>query len=223
LEKSSLLEVINSHKSDEIIKTLKQQPEVIRAKVEEVCVDMWGGFLKVIKAVFEKAEIVIDRFHVMKLVNKVLNKIRLKLGLTGLKNKLLLLKNHEDLSQLEIAELTRLFQQSSVLEIAYSLKEELRQIYESSLTVKAGLKKINQWLIYARLIFGNVADTLNKHLPEIANYFRYKTTSGVTEGISTKIKLILRQSYGFANFITMRKKLLACLFKLSLQVRESCS
>lgn len=80
-------------------------------------------------------------------MNKALNKIRLKLGLTGLKNKLLLLKNHEDLSQLEISELAQLFQQSSVLEIAYSLKEELRQIYESSLTVKAAIKKINQWLI----------------------------------------------------------------------------
>lgn len=213
LEKSSLLEVINSHKSDEIIEVLKQQPEAIRAKVEEVCVDMWGGFPKVIKAVFQNAAIVIDRFHVMKLVNKALNKIRLKLGLTGLKNKLLLLKNHADLSELESSQLAQLFQQSSFLEIAYRLKEELRQIYESSLTVKAGIKKIKQWLIYARLIFGSVADTLNKHLSEIANYFLHRTTSSVTEGLNTKLKLILRQSYGFTNFTIMREKLLACLFK----------
>ena len=139
---------------------------------------MWGGFPKVIKAVFQNAAIVIDRFNVMKLVNKSLNKIRLKLGLTGLKHKLLLLKNHQDLSELDSSGLAQLFQKSPILEIAYSLKEELRQIYESSLTVKAGLKKIKQWLVYARLILGNVADTLNKYLPEIANYFRAKTTSG---------------------------------------------
>ena len=43
LDKSSLLEVIDSHKSDDIITILKQQPESVRASVKEVCVDMWGG------------------------------------------------------------------------------------------------------------------------------------------------------------------------------------
>ena len=40
-----------------------------------------------------------------------------------------------------------------------------------------------------------------------------RTTSGVTEGINTRIKLIIRQSYGFKNFNLMKEKLLACLFK----------
>ena len=72
-------EVINSHKSDEIIAALKSQPQATRENVKEVSVDMWGGFQKVIKEVFPNALIVIDRFHVMKLVNKFLNKIRLLL------------------------------------------------------------------------------------------------------------------------------------------------
>ncbi|WP_396133765.1 transposase [Chamaesiphon sp. OTE_75_metabat_556] len=54
---------------------------------------------------------------------------------------------------------------------------------------------------------GSLADTLEKHLPEIANYFLNRTTSGVTEGINTRIKLILCQSYGFASFKSMREKL----------------
>jgi transposase len=32
------------------------------------------------------------------------------------------------------------------------------------------------------------------------------------EGINNKIKLIIRQSYGFKNFDYLREKLLACLF-----------
>jgi transposase len=48
---------------------------------------------------------------------------------------------------------------------------------------------------------------------EICNYFNNRTTSGVTEGINTRIKLIVRQSYGFKNFDMMKEKLLACLFK----------
>jgi transposase len=87
LDKSSLLEVIDSHKSDDIIKVLNQHPQSMREQLEEVSVDMWGGFPKVIREVFPNAKVVIERFHVQKLVNKNLNKIRLKLELKGLKNR----------------------------------------------------------------------------------------------------------------------------------------
>lgn len=43
LDKSSLIEVIDSHKSEEIIEVLKAQPLTIRDNVKEVSVDMWGG------------------------------------------------------------------------------------------------------------------------------------------------------------------------------------
>ena len=171
MDNSSLLEVVDSHKSDDIIEVLKRQPEQMRASVEEVCVDMWGGFPKVIKEVFINAEIVIDRFHVMKLINKSLNKIRLRLGFTGLKNKSLLMTNNRDLNDMERVELSDLFQQSTVLEIAYEFKEELRHIYESNSSVKSGLAKMRRWLKYAGLFFADIANTLESHLPEIANFF----------------------------------------------------
>ena len=112
LDKSSLLEVIDSHKSDDIITVLKQQPESVRDSVKEVCVDMWGGFLKVIKKVFPNAAIISDRFHVMKVVNKSLNKLRLDLDLKGLKNRCLLLNNNQSLSGREIQDLSELLHQS---------------------------------------------------------------------------------------------------------------
>ncbi len=213
LDKSSLLEVIDSHKSDDIITVLKQQPESVRDSVKEVCVDMWGGFPKVIKKVFPNAAIIIDRFHVMKLVNKSLNKLRLDLELKGLKNRCLFLNNNQSLSERQIQDLSELLHQSPLLSIAYELKEDLRDIYESNLTVKGGLNAIKKWLVSAKIILGSAANTLENHLPEIANYFLSRTTSGVTEGINTKIKLIVRQSYGFKSFSLMREKLLACLLK----------
>ena len=77
---------------------------------------------------------------------------------------------------------------------------------------------MKKWLISARVMFGSAADTLDSHLAEICNYFNNRTTSGVTEGINTRIKLIIRQSYGFKNFDLMKEKLLACL---SPYMRES--
>ena len=98
LDTSSLLEIVDSHKSDDIITVLKQQPLAMRENVDEVCVDMWGGFPKVIREVFPNAKVVVDRFHVQKLVNKALNKIRLILKLKGLKNRYLLMKNQGNLT-----------------------------------------------------------------------------------------------------------------------------
>ena len=212
IETASLLEVIDSHKSDEIIEVLKAQPTQMRENVKEVSVDMWGGFQKVIKEVFPNALIVIDRFHVVKLVNKALNKIRLLLDLKGLKNRYLLLKNGADLTGSERQDLQQLLNNSACLGIAYELKEELRDIYETSTTVKMGYRRLKKWLVIARIIFGQTAQTLEKHIQAICHYFVNRTTSGVMEGINNKIKLIIRQSYGFKSFNLLREKLLACLF-----------
>ena len=65
----------------------------------------------------------------------------------------------------------------------------------------------------AQIILKNAATILEYHLEGICNYFDNRTTSGVTEGINTRIKLIICQSYGFKNFDLMKEKLLACLFK----------
>ena len=48
IEHGKLLEVIHSHRSEDIIEVLKQQPIEVRAQVEEVSIDMWGGLPKVI-------------------------------------------------------------------------------------------------------------------------------------------------------------------------------
>jgi transposase len=213
LDKSSLLEVIDSHQSDNIIKALMLIPQALREQVEEVCVDMWGGFPKVIKVVFPNADIVTDRFHVQKIITKNLNKIRLKLELKGLKNRNLLMTRESQLTELEKSELEVLLQISPTLRIAHELKEDMIKIYTSSITPKAAIKQMNKWLTSANIILGNAAETIKLHLPEICNYFRNRTTSGVTEGLNTRIKLILRQSYGFKNFDLMRSKLLVCLFK----------
>jgi transposase len=43
LEQHDLVEVIDSHKQEEIITALEAYPAEVRAQVEEVSVDMWGG------------------------------------------------------------------------------------------------------------------------------------------------------------------------------------
>lgn len=210
LEAGKLIEVIDSHQQEDIIETLEQQPLEVREQVEEVSVDMWGGFPKVTEKVFPNAVIVIDRFHVMKAVNTELNKIRRQASIFDRGSKFLLLKNGKDLTPEEIERLELLLQKSKRLAKAYEWKEEFRVIYEQSLTVEEGKHQIKEWLDKAQTVYSEAITTIRNHLDGISNYFRNRTTSGAMEGINNRIKLIKRQAYGFVNFNNFRERLLAC-------------
>ena len=99
IDRSVLLEVIDSHQQIDIIEVLMQQPLEVRQAVEEVSVDMWGGFPKVIAQVYPNASLVFDRFHVMKAVTQELNKTKAKIGIKDRGSKYLLLRNQADLNE----------------------------------------------------------------------------------------------------------------------------
>jgi transposase len=210
IDRGKLLEVINSHQQDEIIEVLKIQPIEMREKVKEVSVDMWGGFPKVIAEVFPNAVLVYDRFHVMKPVNEELNKIRKQIGVTIKGSRFILLKNAVDLNDEEKEKLELILKFSRRLKLAYTLKEEFRQIFETQYSVVEGRKQLLQWLQKARSVYCDILVTIKEHLDGICNYFLSRTTSGVMEGINNRIKLIKRQAYGFINFDNFRSRLLAC-------------
>ena len=212
LEKGELMEVIDSHQQDEIIEVLMEQALEVREGVEEVSVDMWGGFPKVIEKVFPNAVIVTDRFHVMKAVNEELNKIRkqIKFSLKIKGAKWLLLKNKKDLKEEELQKLELVLKQSERLRKAHEYKESFREIYEKVNDKEEGRLKFTEWLNKAKEIYTDVIGTIHRHLDSICNYFISRTTSGVMEGINNRLKLIKRQAYGFVNFDNMRSRFLAC-------------
>ncbi len=185
ISEGNLIEIKDSHRQDEIIEVLMTQPIEVREQVEEVSVDMWGGFPKVIKKVFPNAQIVIDRFHVMKVVNRDLNKLRRAAGITDRCSKYLLLSNGVNLDPEQIYKLELTLKKSECLRIAYEMKEDFRRIYETNLTVEKGQKKIKEWLNHAQVFFRESASTIENHFEGICNYFLHRTTSGVMSGEST--------------------------------------
>jgi transposase len=210
IERGDLLEVIDSHRSEEIIEVLQQQPIEVRAQLEEVSIDMWGGFPKVIAQVFPNAALVYDRFHVMKLVNSELNKLRKIVGMTLRGSRYLLLKNQADLTEEQHLKLEQLLSQSCCLRMAHELKEEFRHIYQTAPTPESGKRLFQTWLHQAEQFYQHSCQTIRNHLEGICNYFISHSSSGAMEGINNRIKLIKRQGYGFTNFDNFRARLLAC-------------
>ena len=210
LETGKLIEIIDGHNQESIVEKLMQQPLEVREKVKEVSVDMWGGFAKIIPQIFPNAQIVTDRFHVMKPLINELKRIANQSGIRGWKELVLILKNKQDLNEEELKELEKLLNKSKRLRMAYNYKEEFHKIYEESKTVEDGKKEFTKWLKKASCIYGQVINTIQNHLDTICNYFLSHSTSGIMEGINNKIKQIKRQAYGFTNFDNFRLRLLAC-------------
>ena len=211
---TGLVEVIDSHRQEDIIKTLMEWSLEQRLMIKEVCVDMWGGFTKVIQEVFPNARITYDRFHVMKIVNKELEKIQKQCKNKTKKLKIkhikyLLMKNEKDLNEEQKNQVEKILACSQRLNDAYRLKEDFREIYETHQTPEEAAMAIQQWIEKASMLYTDSIKTIKKHMQGICSYFYERVTSGMMEGINNKIKLIKRQAYGFTNFDHLRMRLLA--------------
>ena len=212
LEDSRLLEVIDSHQQDELVAALTGlYGEAERAAVKEVSLDLWAGYTRVVRTVFPQAMIVYDRFHVMQHVNRELNHLRkqMKVKFKGAPH--LLWKHQEALDDAQRERLREGLKDHPCLAIAYELKEELYQLYETARTVHGAQRQLRRWLRIARLLYHDSAAMIERHLEGVCQYFANHTTSGITEGMNTRIKLIKRQGYGFPSFHHFRLRLLACL------------
>ena len=171
--------MIDSHKQVDMIEVLSQQPLEVRQKVEEVRVDMWGGFPKFVAKVFPNAQIVFDRFHVMKPVNEELNKVRQQVNMTLKGSKFILLKNAVDLTSEERIKLDGILSHSPRLRLTYELKEEFRTIFERRQTVEQGKEQLLEWLKKARPVYSDVLATIRNHFAGQTHTFLHIFEEGI--------------------------------------------
>ena len=171
------------------------------------------------------ADIVADRFHVMKVVNQELNQARnafkreptdLPDGVSvdeakaALKNsKYALLKPNANLTETQVSKLAEVKAASPKLAQMHLHKEAFRDLFEQTTNDDAILKLLD-WMNMAKSLYPKSVATISRWFGEIVQYFENRTTSGVVEGINTRLKLIKRSGYGFRNFERFRLRCLIC-------------
>ena len=77
-KKGAIVAMVKGTKADVVTKVLHKMPLKVRAKVQEVTLDMAGNMGLIVKKSFPNAVLVIDRFHVQKLALDALQEIRIK-------------------------------------------------------------------------------------------------------------------------------------------------
>ncbi len=183
-------------------------------RIQYVCSDMWKPYLKVIKQRASHALNILDRFHIVARMNKALDEVRASehraMKQDGYepvltKSRWLLLKRPENLTQLQDTKLQELLQYNLKSIRAYLLKEEFQHLWDYVSPAWAG-KFIDQWT--TKVMRSKIepmkreAKTIRRHKDLILNWFIAKKafSSGVVEGLNTKVKLTVRKSYGFRTF-----------------------
>ena len=184
------------------------------AGIRFVCSDMWKAFLKVVKKKAPGAIHILDRYHIMALLNKAIDKIRageakrLKQDGYGplLKHsRWCWLKRVWNLTSNQAIKLKQLLQYNLQTVRAYLLKEDFHQFWEyrSAGWAKRFLKNWCTRVMRSRLEpLKKVARTLRNHEALILNWFRAKgnMSSGVVEGLNYNVKLSMRKAYGFRTY-----------------------
>lgn len=193
-----------------------------------VCSDMWKPYLKVIRRHAGQALNVLDKFHIVAHLNKAVDETRrqdaAELRRTGDKVTLkharwCLLKRPRNLSTKQKGRLRELLALNLRTARAYILKEDFNHFWTYNSPTWAG-KFLDQWCDMAMRSgiepMKAKAKMLRSHRELILNYFRAKKeySSGVVEGLNTKVKLVTRKAFGFRMYETIRIALFHALGRL---------
>ncbi len=224
LETRKPIALLEKRNKEVIAEYLASLGSEVLSQIEEVSIDLWRPYKSVIKEMLPNAQIVADRFHVMKQINeeldrqrkrekraaeKLKNKRKREQKLAGITHsKYPLLKKKESLSDEEKIKIEEVNKVSPVLGKMYQMKEEIREIFETKITRDEAFDKFLEWTESAYQYFPKSCQTISRWIDEILAYFDHRTTQGVVEGINQKIKLIKRQAYGLTNFDNFRRRVL---------------
>ena len=180
-----------------------------------VCMDMWAAYANLVREHAPNAQILFDRFHIVKHLNEAVDAVRRDLWrrLTAKERttfkgtRWLLLKNPWNLTGNQKERLSTLVQWNTPLVRAWYLKEafQLFWTYKQPWRAKQHLTKwINSAMRSKLQPFKKFAQMLRSHLDGILAWTKARVSNGAVEGMNNKIKSISHRSFGFRtaeNFI----------------------
>lgn len=187
--------------------------------IEAVTTDMSSAYTGEVMEHLPNAALVIDHFHVVKLMNDKIDKLRRQtVHMEKDRNKRrvikgtrwLLLRNGSDLFDQKFrTRLDNALNLNQPLMTAYYLKEDLREIWNQ--VCKADAEAVlDEWVSQARdsklQPLREMANTLVAFKPYILAWYDHTVSNGKTEGVNNKIKVLKRQAYGYRcdEFLTLK-------------------
>lgn len=228
LKKGRVLEVVRERTVEAARSALRCLGPEQAAKVEAACLDMSAAFEKALILEMPQARLVFDRFHISKLLGEAVDKVR------RAEHKALSLEGDDilkgtrydwlyDPANLSPARLSRLCEKLDAdlrTGRAYGYRINFGGFWECADRAE-GLAFFKAWYnsaIRCRLpAIKAVARTLKGHLEGLLNYFSYRITNAMSEGLNSAIQKLKATARGFRNFAHFRTRILFFLGQLNLK------
>jgi transposase len=187
-------------------------------RVEVVTMDMWNPYRLAVEAALPNAIIVIDKFHIQRMANQALDKVRkaLRESLSEKKrrqlkrDRFILLHRKRDLDDQDLFILDTWTKNFPELGQAYELKEFFFDIWDETDKAAAWARYL-EWkkAIPAELAdkFKDITTAIGNWQAQIFNYFDTGVTNAYTEALNGIIKIANRNGRGYS-FDAIRSKVL---------------
>lgn len=221
LETRRVIWVACSRKKKALDEFFKIIGEEVCKSIEVVAVDQHEAYAASVRDYCPMATIVWDRFHIMKNFEEAVNEVRKNLCAES---------NHDDVRQkargqykylflkradrrtedekAHMAEVMRLNQGFFKLEL---IKEKMMSFFDQPNLeeAKSVFEEVGDWIYQCGFVpLMDWYNKIEKGWDTLKNYFEYRVTSALAEGINNVIKTMKRKAYGYRNMIYFRLKIM---------------
>ena len=230
-QNKSIIDIVEDRRFHSLKEYFSRFSLEARNNVKYICMDTYTPYISLVNSIFSNAKIVLDKFHIVNLVNRAFNQTRISIMNSiqddSLKRKLKLfwkslLKYYPKLCQANYYcqsfkrklsskdKVDYLLEKIPELELNFNIYQDIIQAirhnnfkrFENIVEKYLGTKeKISKKMIIA-------LKTLKKHMKYIENMFESNITNGLIEGLNNKIKSIKRTAFGYSNFSNFKKRIL---------------
>lgn len=211
-DNKKIFEVCEGKTADGLVIDLHHVPQ--RDRVKNVVLDMSDPFKKFAREMFPQARLIADHFHVVRLLNPMINKARTEVTGDQRSNPVrrLLLFNGKKLEYFERRALYQWLEHHPKLKELYHFKESLHGLYRCrgyERARRAFIGLMDRMALSQLSEIKKLRTTLMKWKTEILNYFVTGLTNGRTEGFNNLAKLLQKRAFGFRSFKNYRLRLLS--------------
>ena len=194
-------------------KTMLNDRNINPVQIKKISADMSPAFQKGVKDHFGWAQVTFDKFHVIKMMNEAVDKVRREEYITEnvLKySRYIWLRNPGNLTTNQAEKLKSLSKLNLKTGRAYRIKLALQDVYANATDKNRAMQLLNNWYKWASRSklkpITEFAKTVKKNWSGILNYFDSKLTNGILESVNSIVQAARNRARGYRNintFITM--------------------
>ena len=223
------IDIVEDRRLNSLIKYFSRYSRSSRMNVKYIVIDMYAPYISLIKMMFPNAQIVIDKFHLIQLISRALNKTRIRVMKIN-KDNYNKLKNYwknilKSRFELDCSSWKRykcfkdLTTEQDIVDYLVSLDKEFEETYQvyQDLLYAFQNNNINVLENTLNTKYNNISEymvtsikTIKSYVNYIKNTFNTKYHNGYIEGNNNFIKTLKRIAFGFRSFTRFKARIMIC-------------